>query len=454
MKHKLPAILAIAAIATISLQAQVTYDRILSGVDKEPHNWLSYSGTPKNQRFSPLTQITTANVKNLQQAWIWQARSLEKFQATPLVVDGVMYTVEAPNNVVALDAVTGRPYWQFNYTPAQEARACCGRVNRGVAITSTLAIYETFSANADVDPRTLDVLTPALQERYRSELAKRDDPNDDGPAAWRSLLRKEMDFERAFVAAGGRLVAGSDPTGWGGIVAGFGNQRQVELLSKVRRGVADVATSRKRVELQVAQLEQQENKLTEQAKKALSMGREDLAREALTRKSGLAGQVGDLRAQQAQLQAEEEKLTMASQRLQAKVEAFRTKKETIKATYTAAEAQTRINEAFSGISEEMGDVGLAIQRAEDKTAQMQARAGAIDELIASGALDDATAIGQGDDIARELEMMSSQSDVEAELAALKAGTTPRPASIEAGDPTPAAEPVADVAEREKEQGQS
>ena len=121
------------------------------------------------------------------------------------------------------------------------------------------------------------------------------------------------------------------------------------------------------------------------------MGREDLAREALTRKSGLTGQIADLQAQHAQLQGEEEKLTLASQRLQAKVEAFRTRKETIKATYTAAEAQTRINEAFSGISEEMGDVGMAVQRAEDKTAQMQARAGAIDELIASGALDDATA---------------------------------------------------------------
>jgi len=84
----------------------------------------------------------------------------------------------------------------------------------------------------------------------------------------------------------------------------YSYQRQVELLSKVRRGVADVATSRKRVELQVAQLQQQENKLTEQAKKALSMGREDLAREALTRKSGLAGQVSELQQQQAQLQGE------------------------------------------------------------------------------------------------------------------------------------------------------
>jgi phage shock protein A len=202
----------------------------------------------------------------------------------------------------------------------------------------------------------------------------------------------------------------------------YSYQRQLEMLTKVRRGVADVATSRKRVELQVAQLQQQSNKLTEQAQKALSMGREDLAREALTRKSGLTGQITDLQAQHAQLQGEEEKLTLASQRLQAKVEAFRTKKETIKATYTAAEAQTRINEAFSGISEEMGDVGMAIQRAEDKTAQMQARAGAVDELIASGALEDASALGQGDDIARELQAMSSQSDVEAELAALKSGS--------------------------------
>ncbi len=212
----------------------------------------------------------------------------------------------------------------------------------------------------------------------------------------------------------------------------YSYQRQLELLSKVRRGVADVATSRKRVELQVNQLEQQSAKLTDQAQKAISMNREDLAREALTRKSALTTQIGDLRAQHANLQGEEEKLTLAQQRLQAKVEAFRTRKETIKATYTAAEAQTRIGEAVSGISEEMGDVGLAVQRAEDKTAQMQARAGAIDELIASGALDDATSMNRGDDISRELEAMSSQADVEAELQRLKGGTQP-PQAIESGD---------------------
>jgi phage shock protein A len=225
----------------------------------------------------------------------------------------------------------------------------------------------------------------------------------------------------------------------------YSYQRQVDLLAKVRRGVADVATSRKRVELQVNQLEQQSAKLQDQAQKAISMDREDLAREALTRKSGLTVQISDLKTQHAQLQAEEEKLTLAQQRLQAQVEAFRTRKETIKATYTAAEAQTRINEALSGIGDELGDVGQAIQRAEDKTAQMQARAGAIDELIASGALNDVTSTGPGDDIARELEAMSSQADVEAELAALKTGKAPE--AIEAagdGGDALAAEPQKDA----------
>jgi phage shock protein A len=222
----------------------------------------------------------------------------------------------------------------------------------------------------------------------------------------------------------------------------YSYQRQLELLGKVRRGVADVATSRKRVELQVAQLEQQSGKLQEQAEKAIAMDREDLAREALTRKSGLTGQIGDLRTQHAQLQGEEEKLTLAQRRLQAKVEAFRTRKETIKATYTAAEAQTRINEAMSGIGEEMGDVGMAIQRAEDKTAQMQARAGAIDELLASGALDDVTSSGPADDITRELDAMSSTSDVEAELARLRGRAQPHAiGAAEDGGDILKAEPV-------------
>ena len=198
----------------------------------------------------------------------------------------------------------------------------------------------------------------------------------------------------------------------------YSYQRQLEMLQKVRRGVADVATSRKRLELQMNQINQQSGKLEKQAKDALGAGREDLAREALSRRQSAQGQLSDLQAQYAQLQGEEEKLTLASQRLQTKVDTFRTRKETIKATYTAAEAQTRINEAFSGISEEMGDVGMAIQRAEDKTAQMQARAGAIDELLASGALEDASGMPR-DDIQAELDRMGAGGSIDLELERLK-----------------------------------
>ena len=213
----------------------------------------------------------------------------------------------------------------------------------------------------------------------------------------------------------------------------YSYQTQLELLQKVRRGVADVATSRKRVELQMNQLQQTSGKYDRQARDALGVGREDLARDALTRKAGVQTQLSDLGTQYTALQGEEEKLTGASQRLQAKVDAFRTKKETIKATYTAAEAQTRINEAFTGISEEMGDVGLAIQRAEDKTEQMKARAGALDELMASGAIDDMVS-GPRDDIQAELDRMGAGSDVDAELARLKGelnqGSAPK--QIDAG----------------------
>jgi phage shock protein A len=208
--------------------------------------------------------------------------------------------------------------------------------------------------------------------------------------------------------------------------------QQQELLNKVRRGLADVATSRRRLEIQMEGLVQSGTKLQDQAQQALAAGREDLAREALTRRAGLQQQISDLQTQHANLQGEEEKLTTASQRLQAKIEAFRTKKETLKATYTAAEAQTRINEAFTGISEEMGDVGMAVERAENKTAQMQARASAIDDLIATGALNDPISGGK-DDISAELDRVSADSSVELELAKMKAqisGGSPAAAQIE------------------------
>ena len=200
----------------------------------------------------------------------------------------------------------------------------------------------------------------------------------------------------------------------------YSYERQLELLAQVRRGLADVTTSRRRVELQLTQLQQSAAKLQGQAQQALAAGREDLAREALTRRAAVTSQVGDLQGQQDSLQAEQDKLTAASQRLQAKVEAFRTRKETIKAAYTAADAETRIGEAVTGISEEMGDVGMAIQRAQDKTEQMQARAGALDELLASGALQDATLPGGRDDLQSQLDALTAGHDVDGELARMKA----------------------------------
>lgn len=242
------------------------------------------------------------------------------------------------------------------------------------------------------------------------------------------LMRRMSDIFRA--KASKALDKAEDPRE----TLDYSYERQLEMLQKVKRGVAEVATSRKRIELQAEQLQQRADKLQKQAQTALAQGNEGLAREALQRREGLAEELATLKTQHDQLSTEEAKLVSASQRLQSKVDAFRTRKETIKATYTAAEAQSRIGEAFSGISEEMGDVGLAIQRAEDKTAQLQARSGAIDELIASGALDDATATPD-DDIDRQLRALSSSSNVDAELEKMKAqlGTGANPKALQSAN---------------------
>src|SRR5881409_3182423 len=173
----------------------------------------------------------------------------------------------------------------------------------------------------------------------------------------------------------------------------YSYERQLELLQNVKRGIADVVTSKKRLELQETQLQQSIVKLESQAREALAAGREDLARQALERKSGLQQQLQSLDQQTQQLQQQQEKLVTSEKALSAKVEAFRTQKETIKAQYSAAEAQVKIGEAATGIGEEMADTGLAIERARDKTEQMQARAAAVDELVDSGTLEDYTSSG-------------------------------------------------------------
>ena len=198
----------------------------------------------------------------------------------------------------------------------------------------------------------------------------------------------------------------------------YSYEEQLRQLQNVKRGIADVTTAKKRLELQYASMEQQANKLDGQARTALQQGREDLAREALTRKAALQGQLEGIMQQGQQLEAQQQKLIQGEKTLQAKVESFRTQKEVIKAQYSAAEAQVRIGEAATGIGEQMADVGLAIQRAKDKTEAMQARAGAIEELTASGALEDFTS--SGDDIDRQLAQLTEGSQVDDQLAKMKA----------------------------------
>jgi phage shock protein A len=241
-------------------------------------------------------------------------------------------------------------------------------------------------------------------------------------------------------------------------VLDYSYQRQLEMLTQVRRGLADVATSGRRLDLQANQLQQSADKLHDQASQALEVGREDIAREALNRRAAALDQLAELGPQRESLRNDEQKLTLAAQRLQTKVESFRSRKETVKATYTAAEAQTRINESVAGISEEMGDVGLAMQRAEDKTAQMQARSQALDGLLSSGALDDVTSLsGRNDDIQKELDSARGGSQVELELAQMKRqlsgpsraeavvgrpGQT-APVSVEGSEPAVESPPAAD-----------
>ncbi len=210
-------------------------------------------------------------------------------------------------------------------------------------------------------------------------------------------------------------------------------EKQLDSLTKVKKAVADVATSRKRIELQAAELQKQGDKLQSQAKAALEQGNEDLAREALSRRAAIGEQLTGLEQQHAQVAEQEQKLIATSQQLQARVEQFRTKKETIKATYTAAEAETKISEAVTGISDSMGDAGQAMTRAQDKISEMQARAGAMDELLSSGALTDLSQ--PVDDIQAQLDKASTTSAVDAELAALKAelGTSAPAAELDEGE---------------------
>src|SRR5579884_1865693 len=201
----------------------------------------------------------------------------------------------------------------------------------------------------------------------------------------------------------------------------YSYSKQVEQLQNVKKGIADVVTAKKRLQMQEATLQQSVVKLDTQARQALASGKEDLARTALERKNVAQTELQSLDTQVAELETQQQKLTASEQKLRTKIEQFRSKKEVIKAQYSAAEAQVRISEAATGVGEEMADVGLAMQRALDKTENMKARADAVQELEAAGTFEDLTQLGAGeDDIDRQLKQLSSSTEVDAELEKMKA----------------------------------
>lgn len=205
-----------------------------------------------------------------------------------------------------------------------------------------------------------------------------------------------------------------------GEILDYGYQRQVESLYDLKRGIADVVTAKRHLQRQQATLQQKVGKLDTQARQALATGQEDLARTALERKQIAQSELQSLDCQVGELEDQQQKLIAFEQKLRVRVEAFRTRKEVVKAQYSAAEAQVRISEAATGVGSQMADIGMALQRAIDKTENMQARASAVHELEAAGTFDDLTALGPGkDDIDRQLDEIGALSAADDELARIK-----------------------------------
>jgi phage shock protein A len=218
------------------------------------------------------------------------------------------------------------------------------------------------------------------------------------------------------IKANAALDKAEDP----GQVMDYSYSKQVEQLQQLRRSIADVVTNEKRLEMQQTQLIQKTNTLDQQALQALQANREDLARMALQRKETLLVQINSYEQQLAQLKTQEEKLVSMERTVSARVEAFRTQKEMVKAQYNAAQAQVKINETVTGISNEMSEMNLAMQRAQDKVLDMQARANAMEALIDQGTLSEQGMIGgSGDTLERELQKISSEQNVEGQLQAMK-----------------------------------
>ncbi len=208
-------------------------------------------------------------------------------------------------------------------------------------------------------------------------------------------------------------------------------EQMLDQITQVRRGLVDITASRRRMELQEQQFQHSSDHLQEQARVALAQGNEALAREALSRRAAAQAQVEGMESQRQQLAEQEAKLEQTLAALQQRVTEFRTQKEVLKAQYTAASAESSVNASVAGIGGE-GDPGADIQRAQDKIATMQARAGALDELLQSGVLEDVG--GDTDEIQQELDEAGTAAEVDKQLAALKAeiGPAAKPPELSAG----------------------
>jgi phage shock protein A len=206
----------------------------------------------------------------------------------------------------------------------------------------------------------------------------------------------------------------------------YSYEQMLDHITQVRRALVDIAAAKKQLELQEQQLQHTIDHLQDQAQAALAQGREDLAREALSRKAAAQQQATDMAPQRQQLDDEQHKMEQTLSALQQRVNTFRSQKEVMKAQYTAAQAESSVSAEAAGISTSFGDSGAALQRAQDKIANMQARAGAMDELLQSGVLEDVG--GDTDDIQKELDEAGSAAEVDKELAALKAEIGPGPAA--------------------------
>ncbi len=191
MNRRTPIVLGAILLLGQLLLAQVSSDRILNA-QKEPHNWLTYSGTYMSQRYSPLTEITTANAKDLQLKWVFQARWLDYYQATPLVVDGIMYTTQG-NDVLALDATTGKIFWIYPYAPSSDAKFCCGRITRGLAILDDTLFLAT------VDAHLIAIDASTGRPRWNRIVA-------DAAAGYSMTLAPLVVKDKVIVGTGGRRV--------------------------------------------------------------------------------------------------------------------------------------------------------------------------------------------------------------------------------------------------------